>query len=117
MKIAIIGAGFGGMAAAWDLARAGHEVSLYEAGTEVGGLAEIVGERYPRVPAGPWVLAFTATDSRYFRAAGIPSYGFSPFPFVATETYTGDDRNERVSLGAYVEGVRLYSDLVRRLAG
>ncbi len=39
MKIAIIGAGFAGMAAAWDLRRAGHEVTLYEAADYVGGLA------------------------------------------------------------------------------
>ncbi len=38
-KIAIIGAGFGGMAAAWDLRRAGHEVTIYEAADYVGGLA------------------------------------------------------------------------------
>ncbi|MBN2385724.1 MAG: NAD(P)/FAD-dependent oxidoreductase [Anaerolineales bacterium] len=39
MKIAILGAGFGGMAAAYDLARASHEVTLYEAADFVGGLA------------------------------------------------------------------------------
>ncbi len=39
MKIAIIGAGFGGMAAAYDLAKAGHQVTLYEAADFVGGLA------------------------------------------------------------------------------
>ena len=39
MKIGIIGAGATGMAAAWDLARAGHEVTLFEAGSEIGGLA------------------------------------------------------------------------------
>ena len=39
MRIGIIGAGATGMAAAWDLARARHEVTLYEAGSEVGGLA------------------------------------------------------------------------------
>ena len=39
MNIAIIGAGAAGLAAAWDLARAGHEVAIYEAGAEVGGLA------------------------------------------------------------------------------
>ncbi|HET6847022.1 MAG TPA: NAD(P)/FAD-dependent oxidoreductase [Anaerolineales bacterium] len=39
MKIAIIGAGFGGMAAAYDLRKAGHEVTIFEAADHVGGLA------------------------------------------------------------------------------
>ncbi len=39
MKIAIIGAGFGGMAAAYDLNRAGHAVTIYESADYVGGLA------------------------------------------------------------------------------
>jgi len=39
MKIAIIGAGFGGMAAAWDLRNAGHDVAVYESADYVGGLA------------------------------------------------------------------------------
>lgn len=39
MKIAIIGAGFGGMAAAYDLRNAGHEVTIYESAGYVGGLA------------------------------------------------------------------------------
>jgi len=38
-KIAIIGAGFGGMAAAYDLAKAGHEVTIFESEDYVGGLA------------------------------------------------------------------------------
>jgi len=39
MKVAIIGAGFAGLAAAWDLRRAGHAVTIYEAADYVGGLA------------------------------------------------------------------------------
>lgn len=37
MNIAVIGAGISGLSAAWDLARKGHEVSLYEAGDYFGG--------------------------------------------------------------------------------
>jgi len=38
-KIAILGAGIGGMAAAYDLVRSGHQVVIYEASDAVGGLA------------------------------------------------------------------------------
>lgn len=38
-RIAIIGAGVAGLSAAYDLARAGHDVVVYEASQKVGGLA------------------------------------------------------------------------------
>jgi len=38
-NIAILGAGIGGMAAAYDLARAGNQVTIYEAAESAGGLA------------------------------------------------------------------------------
>ena len=39
MKIAIIGAGYAGMSAAYDLRNAGHEVTILESADYVGGLA------------------------------------------------------------------------------
>ena len=39
MKIAIIGAGYGGMAAAYDLRKAGHDITVFESADFVGGLA------------------------------------------------------------------------------
>ncbi len=38
-KIAIIGAGIAGLSAAYDLTRAGHQVTIYEALPQVGGIA------------------------------------------------------------------------------
>jgi protoporphyrinogen oxidase len=37
--IAIVGAGVGGMSAAWDLRKAGHSVTIFEGSDTVGGLA------------------------------------------------------------------------------
>ncbi|HPC06119.1 MAG TPA: FAD-dependent oxidoreductase, partial [Anaerolineaceae bacterium] len=39
MRVAVIGAGIGGMAAAYDLSRQGHEVTVFESSDHVGGLA------------------------------------------------------------------------------
>jgi protoporphyrinogen oxidase len=39
MKIAIIGAGYGGMAAAYELRKDGHDVMIFESADYVGGLA------------------------------------------------------------------------------
>jgi len=39
MRVAVIGAGIGGMAAAYDLGRQGHKVTVFEGSDHVGGLA------------------------------------------------------------------------------
>ena len=39
MKIAVVGAGYAGLSAAYDLARAGHDVVIYDANDRPGGLA------------------------------------------------------------------------------
>jgi protoporphyrinogen oxidase len=39
LRVGIIGAGVAGMAAAWELVKAGHRVRIFEAGAAVGGLA------------------------------------------------------------------------------
>jgi phytoene dehydrogenase-like protein len=50
-NIAIIGAGAGGLAAAYDLTRAGHEVTIFEKESTPGGLASGFKE-----PAWDWSL-------------------------------------------------------------
>jgi len=78
-------------------------------------IAETLAERYPEAPTGPYFLPWTATDSRFFRSAGVPSYGFSPFLIMNTDTLQVDKANERFALPGFVDGVRVYRDLVRRL--
>lgn len=70
---------------------------------------------YPEAPTGPFFLPWTATDARFFRAAGVPAYGFSPFLIMSTDTYQVDQANERFSLPGFVDGVEVYRRLLRRL--
>ena len=64
MQIAIMGAGIGGMAAAYDLVKAGHEVTIFEGAGYPGGLAG--GFKEPGWQSGRW-KSFTTT-------------GFKPIP-------------------------------------
>jgi len=78
-------------------------------------IQETVREAYPDAPVGPYFLPWTATDSRFFRAMGVPAYGFSPFLIMNTDTLQVDQANERFALPGYVDGVELYRKVVRRL--
>jgi acetylornithine deacetylase/succinyl-diaminopimelate desuccinylase-like protein len=81
------------------------------------GLVEAIEEAYPDAPVGPYFLPWNATDSRFFRQAGVPSYGFSPFLIFTTDTFRVDGTNERIGLPGFVDGVALYVRAVERLAG
>ena len=80
-------------------------------------LAELLQESYPDTGVGPYFLVWSATDARFFRQAGIPSYGFSPFLIFTTDTLRKDTLNERIGLTGFVGGVELYKEAVQRLAG
>ncbi len=67
--------------------------------------------------AGPYFLPRTLTDSRQFRGAGVPSYGYSPFAFVAAGLGGKDRVNERILLTSYVEGVADYRATVHEIVG
>ena len=70
---------------------------------------------YPGVDHGPLFVPWSATDARYFRQAGIPSYGFSPFLLVSRDNQSSKGANERIAAPAFIDGVRLYEDVVERL--
>jgi acetylornithine deacetylase/succinyl-diaminopimelate desuccinylase-like protein len=79
-------------------------------------LQATIHETYPDAPVGPYFLPWTATDARFFRTMGVPTYGFSPFLVMNTDTLQVDQANERFALPGYVDGVELYRRVVRRLA-
>jgi acetylornithine deacetylase/succinyl-diaminopimelate desuccinylase-like protein len=79
-------------------------------------LERSISERYPDTQVGPYFLPWTATDSRFYRAAGIPSYGFSPFLITVTDTMGIARANERMPMPGFVQGVEIYRKLVRELA-
>lgn len=65
MRIAVIGAGPAGLTAALQLARSGAQVDVYEAGSQVGGLARSINLWGQRVDIGPH--RFFSTDARVNR--------------------------------------------------
>ncbi|MBZ0144508.1 MAG: M20/M25/M40 family metallo-hydrolase [Rhodocyclaceae bacterium] len=80
-------------------------------------LREVLGRRHPAVAVGPYYLPVTATDARFFRLAGLPTWGFSPFVLMPSETTGIGSPNERMQLPAYLDGVGIYRDAVLKLVG
>lgn len=80
-------------------------------------LAGAVRKTYGEAPVGPFFLGLSATDARFFRTLGAPTYGFSPFLIFSTDTFRVDGPNERMSLPGYVSGLEIYAEAVRRIAG
>ncbi|PYQ46862.1 MAG: hypothetical protein DMF59_20450 [Acidobacteria bacterium] len=71
MKVAIVGGGVGGLAAATRLAILGHRVQIFEAREDVGGSRMGVRETRPR-----YRRAATSTDGGFLRSR--PSPGLRP---------------------------------------
>lgn len=72
-------------------------------------------DRMPKVPHGALFVPWSATDARFFRRAGIPSYGFSPFLILSTDAVKMKGANERIPAPAFLDGVELYQGLIERL--
>jgi acetylornithine deacetylase/succinyl-diaminopimelate desuccinylase-like protein len=68
--------------------------------------------RYPGIPFGPIPTFGGYTTSIYFRARGIPTYGFSPIPMNITDSVRRHGNDERIFLRDYLNGLDLYADIV-----
>ena len=79
-------------------------------------LERAIAAQVPGTAVGPYFLPWTATDARFYRAAGIPSYGFSPFLIAVTDTMGIGRANERMPMPGFVQGVATYRQLVKELA-
>lgn len=69
----------------------------------------------PGSTVGPMVTAGT-TDSRFFRARGIPAYGVMPFKVNYYDADGVHGRDERIRARFFAEGVRLMRTIVRDFA-
>lgn len=72
---------------------------------------------YPGFVHGPLLLSWSATDARFFRAAGIPAYGYSPFLILTGDASKITGPNERMVAPAFLEGVETLEAVVRSWVG
>lgn len=70
MRVAVVGAGLGGLSAACHLVGAGHEVVVLEKATVPGGRAGVLEQGGYRLDTGPVVLTMAGILEEVFAAAG-----------------------------------------------
>jgi acetylornithine deacetylase/succinyl-diaminopimelate desuccinylase-like protein len=76
-------------------------------------VGRITGELWPGLPVVP-VMSAGATDSRYFRIAGIPAYGVSGI-FYDIDDVRAHGRDERLAVRSFYEGLEFLGRLVDAL--
>ena len=71
-RVAVVGGGLGGLAAACTLAARGHSVTLFEASDWLGGKAAVLEQEGYRFDMGPTILTLPGVLKRIFEEAGRP---------------------------------------------
>lgn len=81
-KIAVIGAGYAGLTAALELARAGASVSVFESSRTLGGRARVVEKKGLRLDNGQHILIGGYSETlRMMRSLEITPKAFTTLPF------------------------------------
>jgi acetylornithine deacetylase/succinyl-diaminopimelate desuccinylase-like protein len=86
------------------------DTELYKA------MADALHRRAPGVVVAPMILV-AFTDSWVFRRCGLHGYGFSPFVMDDAELQGLHGNDERISLENLREGVRVYTEMLMKVAG
>jgi acetylornithine deacetylase/succinyl-diaminopimelate desuccinylase-like protein len=86
------------------------DTELYKA------MADALRRRAPGVVVAPMILV-AFTDNWVFRRCGLHGYGFSPFVMEEAELQRIHGNDERISLENLREGVRVYTEMLRDVAG
>jgi acetylornithine deacetylase/succinyl-diaminopimelate desuccinylase-like protein len=81
----------------------------------LAAIAANLTDRLGEITIGPYYQMRSATDARFFREHGVPSYGFSPFLVLSTDTIGIGGPNEGIALPGFVLGVEIYTDLLSTL--
>jgi acetylornithine deacetylase/succinyl-diaminopimelate desuccinylase-like protein len=86
------------------------DTELYKA------MADALRRRTPGVVVAPMILV-AFTDNWVFRECGLHGYGFGPFVIEESELQRIHGNDERISLENVREGVRVYTEMLRDIAG
>lgn len=86
-----------------------------EQGIGPSAITKVVGAMWPAIPAIPF-LESGASDGRFLRTAGIPTYGVDPFPMKEEDAQRMHGADERLPLTSLRTGVELFHRLVVELA-
>src|SRR5689334_22314679 len=71
LRVAIVGAGLGGLASALRLSHAGYEVEVFEKNPQPGGRCYQLQEQGFRFDTGPTILLMPEVLEETFRSAGL----------------------------------------------